>query len=242
MGFWIQPVGDSAIKVLFTEEVSEQLSNTIQAFCKTLADTEIKGVTEWVPAYNSVTIYYQPIHISFLKLKTTVKQIFDRLAVQDAVTFRIVKVPVLYGEKYGPDIERIATFHNLTTDEVIQVHQQPDYLIYMLGFLPGFPYLGGLDKRIATPRLDEPRSLVEAGSVGIAHEQTGIYPVSSPGGWNIIGKSPLRLFDPENEFMPFLFKPGDRIRFYAITAKEYEDIHHQVMAGTYSPSIEEVKR
>ena len=136
---------------------------------------------------------------------------------------RIVEIPVLYGGEFGPDIEVVAQHNGLTVEEVIAIHAATDYPIYMIGFTPGFCYLGGLDRRIHAPRRKTPRTLLPGGSVGIAEAQTGMYPVDSPGGWQIIGRTPLRLFAPERE-NPFLYEAGDRIRFMPVTGEEYERI------------------
>ena len=133
----------------------------------------------------------------------------------------VVEIPVFYGGSYGEDLKDVAAHAGLTEEEVIKLHSSVDYNIYMLGFLPGFPYLGGLDPKLFTPRLDNPRTKIPEGSVGIGGEQTGIYPLESPGGWRLIGRTPLKLYDPDRE-QPFLYQAGDYIRFVPITAEEYE--------------------
>ena len=133
----------------------------------------------------------------------------------------VVEIPVCYGGSYGEDLKDVAAHAGLTEEEVIKLHSSVDYNIYMLGFLPGFPYLGGLDPKLFTPRLDNPRTKIPEGSVGIGGEQTGIYPLESPGGWRLIGRTPLKLYDPDRE-QPFLYQAGDYIRFVPITAEEYE--------------------
>lgn len=144
----------------------------------------------------------------------------------------IVEIPVLYGGEYGPDIENIATHNNLSIEEVIKIHTSGEYLVYMLGFTPGFPYLGGMDKRIATPRLKTPRTKIPGGSVGIAGEQTGVYPIESPGGWQLLGRTPLNFFDPNNE-KPFLINAGEYIKFVQISEEEYHKIIEQIKNKTY---------
>ena len=132
---------------------------------------------------------------------------------------RVVELPVLYGGEYGPDIEKVAEHAGMAVDEMIGLHSGTGYLVYMLGFTPGFPYLGGLDDRLATPRVATPRLRIPAGSVGIAESQTGVYPLTSPGGWNIIGRTPLALFDPTRE-PPSLLAPGDVVRFVPLDGPE----------------------
>jgi len=136
---------------------------------------------------------------------------------------KVVRIPVVYGGEYGPDLESLAKLHDMTPEQVIEIHSGKDYLIYMLGFTPGFPYLGGMDPKIATPRLKTPRTKIPAGSVGIAGEQTGFYPLDSPGGWQLIGRTPLALFDPERE-APFLLSAGEYVRFCPIPEDRFEEI------------------
>ncbi|MBP1948022.1 5-oxoprolinase subunit PxpB [Virgibacillus litoralis] len=221
MHFTLHAMGDSAIKVDFDGEVSPELNRDIQFFCSKLGCAAIPDIVEWVPAFDSVTIYYRPHRLSYTEVCDKIYQInrmnIDRVERKS----RLISIPVVYGGKYGPDLGRVAESNKLSEDEVIQIHSEQEYLVFMLGFLPGFPYLGGLNKQIATPRLDEPRAKTVAGSVGIAHEQTGIYPIDSPGGWNIIGKTALTLFDREKEDA-FLFRAGDRVTFYEISESEFE--------------------
>ena len=148
----------------------------------------------------------------------------------------ITEIPVCYGGVFGPDIENVAKLAGLTVEEVIKIHSQEDYLIYMLGFLPGFTYLGGLDERIHTPRLANPRIKIPAGSVGIGGSQTGIYPLDSPGGWQLIGKTPVKTYDPLRE-PPILFEAGQYIRFVPVTEDEYYKIEDKISKGQYQYSI-----
>ena len=144
----------------------------------------------------------------------------------------VLEIPVLYGGGAGPDLEFVAQHNNKTPEEVIKIHTSAEYLIYMLGFTPGFTYLGGMDESIATPRLKQPRVKIPAGSVGIAGSQTGVYPIDSPGGWQLIGRTPVRMYDP-NRADPILPKAGEYIKFYAITQEEFDEIARQEAAGTY---------
>ncbi|MFB4167789.1 5-oxoprolinase subunit PxpB [Virgibacillus sp. JSM 102003] len=221
MHFTLYAMGDSAVKVDFSGDVSPELNREIQLFSEKLSRANIPGVLEWVPAFDSVTIYYQPHRLSYADVCNKIYQINGMNGNRIERESRLVLVPVVYGGQYGPDLGRVAEINGLSEEEVIHIHCGQEYLVYMLGFLPGFPYLGGLDKRIATPRLEEPRAKTFAGSVGIAHEQTGIYPIESPGGWNIIGKTPLTLFNREKEDA-FLFRAGDRVKFYEVSESEFE--------------------
>ncbi|MBT2216066.1 5-oxoprolinase subunit PxpB [Virgibacillus dakarensis] len=237
MDFSIKPVGDHAVKIQFNEAVSPQLNRIIKMFCEELEYAAIDGIEEWVPAFDSVTIYYEPSRLVYKEIYKKLRHVVPDDGEDAIVNPRHVYVPVLYGGEHGPDLKRVAEYNRLTEKEVIVRHQQPDYFIYMLGFLPGFPYLGGMSETIATPRLPEPRKLINAGAVGIAHEQTGIYPVASPGGWNIIGQTPLKLFDPNNDDHAFLFRAGDVVHFYEITEYEFSEIKEQVADGTFNVKL-----
>lgn len=238
MGISLQAVGDAAVKITFSGNVSLALNKAIQLFCQKVEATRIDGVIEWVPTFNAVTIYYEPRKISYHKLCEKIKSLHQKTLNQKEKTSRLIHIPVVYGGENGPDLQRVADYNQLSTAEVIELHQNGEYLVYMLGFLPGFPYLGGLDTKIATPRLETPRRKTSAGSVGIAHQQTGVYPIESPGGWNIIGKTPLQFFDKRNDQHPFLVQAGDRIHFYQISESKYVRIEKQIKTNTYQVKIE----
>jgi KipI family sensor histidine kinase inhibitor len=155
----------------------------------------------------------------------------------EPATPRCVQIPVLYGGDGGPDLDHVADHNSLTVDEVVSIHSRPQYLVYMLGFSPGFPYLGGMDERIETPRLDTPRTIIPAGSVGIAEKQTGVYPTATPGGWQIIGLTPLNFFDPDAD-PPSLLEPGDLIRFVPIDQDEFDAIADEVKQSVYQTLTE----
>ncbi|SFD90530.1 inhibitor of KinA [Lentibacillus persicus] len=231
-GIKCQPAGDTAMRVQFNEDVSPELNRKISAFCKRLDEENVKGVTEWVPAYQAVHVYYNPYFISSERLEAILLDIGISDSMHHKETVTLVKIPVLYGGEAGPDLTHVAENSGLSEREVIERHSEGDYLIYMMGFLPGFPYLGGMSDELATPRLDTPRDIVPEGSVGIAASQTGIYPLASPGGWQLIGRTPVKLFDP-NRDEPFHFEAGDKIRFLPISEREYERIDNQVQAGMF---------
>lgn len=212
---------DKAVCVEFGNEISEEVNNRVRAFTIIAEQADISGITELVPTYRSVTVHYLPEVIGYIELCSRLSGLLDSLGDVDIPAPEVVHVPVLYGgEEYGPDLAYVADVNGLTEEQVIAIHSEPEYLIYMLGFTPGFCYLGGMDERIATPRLTSPRVKIPAGSVGIAGSQTGIYPVDSPGGWRLIGHSPLKLYDPDRE-RPILFDAGMKIKFYAIGQEEY---------------------
>ncbi|MGY0692124.1 5-oxoprolinase subunit PxpB [Virgibacillus sp. FSP13] len=237
MDFVIKPVGDNAIIVQFAENVSPKLNAKIKAFCREIDNTLTEYLMELVPAFDSVTIYYHVHRITYKEICERVLRVASNIQLDVGVSSQLVHVPVLYGAEYGPDLERVAKFNQLSVEDVIEIHQNNDYLVYMLGFLPGFPYLGGMDRKIATPRLDQPRQSVFAGAVGIAHEQTGVYPMASPGGWNIIGKTPLTLFDQVNQ--EFLLQAGNYVRFYEVSQEAFAEIEKEVAAGTFDVKISE---
>ncbi len=215
------PLGDNAVRMLFGHDISKDINTHIRKMSLLLEKSRIDGVIEWTPTYTCITVFYNPLKISFKELCNILKKLQHKAEIEMLPPAREIIIPTCYGGKYGPDLANVAKTNNLTIDEVIEIHCSPEYLVYMLGFSPGFPYLGGMDKRIATPRLSTPRQLVKAGSVGIADVQTGIYSIDSPGGWQIIGKTPLKLFDVSNK-KPFLLNAGDILRFMPITEEEFE--------------------
>lgn len=217
---------DSSLCVRFGEKISPELNMQVRAFAGAVAAAAIPGVTETVPAYGSVTVHYQPEIIGYARLYERLNRMANDLTASDAAPTGTLRVPVLYGGDHGPDLLSVAKRHGLTPEQVVELHTAPTYLIYMLGFLPGFCYLGGLDERLDTPRLATPRVSIPAGSVGIAGAQTGIYPLASPGGWQLIGQTPLRLYDPRRE-KPILAEAGMELVFYPIDEAEYERLRRE---------------
>lgn len=226
--------GDSALIIELGNEISPIINYNLKKITDYLDSLNHKAIKDLLPTYRSIIVYYDPMMVSFDELKEMVEK---NCVVDDSqmvsVKKEIIEVPVLYGGEYGPDIENIASHNNLTIEEVIDIHTSGEYLVYMLGFTPGFPYLGGMDKRIATPRLTTPRTKIPGGSVGIAGEQTGLYPIESPGGWQLLGRTPLNFFDSVKE-NPFVVAAGQYIKFKAITEEEYHAIVEQVKNGTYT--------
>lgn len=225
--------GDSSLVIELGNEISEIINYNLKNITDYLDNLNKKGIKDLLPTYRSIIVYYNPIEITFDEIKESVEKnckIIEKI--EDNIRKEIVEVPVLYGGELGPDIENIANHNNLSVEQVIKIHTSGEYLVYMLGFTPGFPYLGGMDKRIATPRLKTPRTKIPAGSVGIAGEQTGVYPIESPGGWQLLGNTPLEFFNPNKE-KPFLLKAGEYIKFVAITEEEYNSILEEVKRGNY---------
>ena len=214
-------VSDHALSVEFSDAIEESTNRKIRALDQQLRAGEIPGMVELVPSYRSLLISYRPEVITQAELLTRLQPYLAAIAESELEPGELIEVPVVYGGEYGPDLPFVAEYHHLTEEQVIELHCAPEYLIYMLGFTLGFPFLGGMDERIATPRLTTPRVKIPGGSVGIAGGQTGIYPVDSPGGWQLIGRTPLKLYDPTRD-PAVLFNAGQRIKFYPISAEEYE--------------------
>lgn len=232
-------VGDQAIRMTFAEELSEQINSEIRRAFHLLKNKDrFPYIKEMIPGYTTLTVCYNPISkFSFYEIASDLKAAVSSLGNNISVASRKIYLPVLYGGETGEDLRHVADYHQLTEQDIIERHTSSEYLVYMMGFSPGFPYLGGMDETIATPRLEVPRKLVESGSVGIAGAQTGVYSLPSPGGWQIIGRTPVSLFKVENE-TPSLLKSGDRIIFEPITKKDFDEIFHQDKKGIYKPRIE----
>ncbi len=224
--------GDRALNMEFGNVINEEVNKKIRAVTTLIENNKISGINEVVPTYRSLMIHYNPLIIDFEELVKLLKRIEENINNIELLSPETIEIPVLYGGLYGPDIENVARHNNLSVKEVINIHTSAKYLIYMLGFTPGFPYLGGMDKRISTPRLSSPRTKIPAGSVGIAGEQTGVYPMQSPGGWQLIGSTPVELFNPERE-NPILLKSGNYIVFKSIDEDEYMKIKEEIKNNTY---------
>lgn len=219
----IKPVGDRAVLLEFGDQINEEINRMVMQAAGRIGRAGIAGLQEMVPAFASLLICYDPLATDYRKLAEQIDPLVSGITAGTVQTGRLVEIPVCYGGIYGEDLAFVARHAGLSEEEVIRIHSGRDYRIYMLGFLPGFPYLGGLDERIFTPRLSNPRTKIPAGSVGIGGEQTGIYPMESPGGWQLIGRTPLKLFDPEQGGKR-LYEAGDTIRFVPVSPAEYENI------------------
>jgi inhibitor of KinA len=224
------PLGDAAVVLQFGNSISPTTHSAIQAFGAHLARQPFEGLRELVPAFTTLTVYYDPWLVSqhgqHPPYPRVVKILRQQLAEKWETTMQEVSgldIPVWYGGAYGPDLDFVADHTQLTTADVIARHSAPTYLVHMIGFAPGFPYLGGLDERLATPRKTQPRALVPAGSVGIAGPQTGIYSLPTPGGWQLIGRTPLQLFNP-TWTQPSLLQAGQHLRFVPIDEAEYNHL------------------
>lgn len=231
MEITFHPLGDRVLQLVFSKEISKKTIQEIQSYTHLLEHVSLDGIIEWIPAYTTLTILYDPAVIQCDELVNQLKQIQGRTSYIQAKPV-VYEIPTYYGGEFGPDLSYVASYHSLTEEEVMKIHSSNEYFIYMIGFVPGFPYLGGMSKKISTPRLEEPRKMVPAGSVGIAKEQTGIYPLDSPGGWRIIGRTPIKLYDP-NRKHPILLSPGNYLRFTPITLEKYHLIEKEIEKGTY---------
>lgn len=230
--------GDQAITMELGNAVDEKINRRVTAVCNEILQKNVHGIVDVIPTFRSLTVCYEPDQIRAWKITWLLKRAYRKSENAQMEQKRVVCIPVCYGGKYGPDLVDVAALHGLTEQEVIRRHSGRDYLIYMLGFLPGFPYLGGMDENLVTPRLDSPRVRIEPGSVGIGGQQTGIYPMASPGGWRLIGRTPVPLYDSAVEdSVPY--KAGDYIRFVPITETQYDQILAAVKNGTYEITIEE---
>ncbi len=218
-------LGDSAVSAHFGEEICPEINQQVTALRDALEEAvakgEIQGLGELVPTYCALLINYDPLVLGYDELAAKLKELSQSLVIKSDSDRQVVEIPVAYGGEYGPDLAEVAAAHGMTEQQVIDIHSQPEYPIYMLGFVAGFPYLGGMSPEIATPRKESPRLKIEAGSVGIAGSQTGIYSVESPGGWQIIGRTPLKLYDTDRE-QPVLLSAGQYIKFKPISGAEYE--------------------
>jgi KipI family sensor histidine kinase inhibitor len=219
-------VGDRGVLVEYGDAISPEINIKVRAMAMAIAEEKPDGIVEVIPTYRSLLIFYDPLVTDLPTLEDVLQFMEKRLDQLEIPPPRTIEIPVSYGGDFGPDIEFVAQAHDMTVEEVIRIHSGAVYQIYMIGFTPGFPFLGGLPEELHTPRLESPRSLVPAGSVGIANNQTGMYPVASPGGWRLIGRTPFKLFDPSKE-NPFLYSAGDMIKYVPISEEEYHRIQSE---------------
>jgi len=228
------PAGESHLTVEFGQVIDPTVNQAVHALDRRLKTSGLLGFKESVPAYASLLISYDPVQLSTAALIAHCTD-FLQVGDQDRTLWReTVEIPVLYGGEWGPDLSEVAPKIGLSPEAVIELHAQVEYTVYMIGFMPGYPYLGGLDPRLSLPRLATPRTKVPAGSVAIAELQAGIYPLESPGGWHLLGRTPLRLYRPDFS-PPVLLKAGQGVRFRPITHEEYAYI--QAEANEYVPRV-----
>lgn len=235
----ISPVGDRAISIDFGQVIDPTINRHIRQTIERIKALQLEGIIELVPTYCALLVEYDAMLYSYSEICNTIEPTLEEgmtNTTNELVT--VVEVPTVYGGEFGPDLSFVASHNHLSEDEVISIHSGTDYLVYMLGFIPGFTYLGGMDPRIATPRLSSPRTLIPAGSVGIAGEQTGTYPSDSPGGWQIIGRTPVTMYDM-SKAQAALLKAGDYVRYVPIDESEFQRI--KALGTDYVPVIREVE-
>ena len=235
----ISPVGDRAISIDFGQVIDPTINRHIRQTIERIKELQLEGIIELVPTYCALLVEYDAMLYSYSEICNIIEPTLEEgmtNTTNELVT--VVEVPTVYGGEFGPDLSFVASHNHLSEDEVISIHSGTDYLVYMLGFIPGFTYLGGMDSRIATPRLSSPRTLIPAGSVGIAGEQTGTYPSDSPGGWQIIGRTPVTMYDM-SKVQAALLKAGDYVRYVPIDESEFHRI--KALGTDYVPVIREVE-
>ena len=235
----ISPVGDCAISIDFGQVIDPKINRQIRQVIEQIKLLQLDGIIELVPTYCALLVQYDAMVYTYSDICGTINPILQE-TVTDSANERvtIIEIPTVYGGEFGPDLGFVASHNHLSEAEVVSIHSGTDYLVYMLGFIPGFTYLGGVDPRIATPRLSSPRILIPAGSVGIAGEQTGTYPSDSPGGWQIIGRTPVTMYDMSKE-QAALLQAGDYVRYVSIDENEFHRV--KSLGMEYIPSIYEIE-
>ena len=232
--------GESCLFIEFADEIDRSANDTVTWLKNWLEKQRRIKLRECLPTYRSLAVYFDPLTVSADRITEAAREALREYTGGAEGERTVISVPVCYGGEFGPDIENVARNADISIDEVVARHTKNICHCYMIGFIPGFAYLGGMDESIATPRLDNPRQVIPGGSVGIAGRQTGIYPLDSPGGWQLIGRTPLRLFTPEAEH-PTLIQAGYGVKFVSVSEDEYRLISAEVASGRYKPFLTEVK-
>ncbi len=230
------PAGDQGIVVEFGDDIDPVVNRRVHNLALAVKQAGLSGIIDLVPTFRSLFVQYSPSLYSYEDIQHALGELVEGLTTARLGKPKVVEIPVVYGGDYGADLEFVCQHNGLSPQEVIKIHSGGTYLVYMLGFTPGFTYLGGMDERIATPRLKTPRTSIPAGSVGIAEKQTGVYPIESPGGWQLIGRTPVKLFDPSKE-PPVVLGPGDYMRFTPIDEAASVGIARSVAEGTYQFNV-----
>lgn len=228
--------GDRGLSMEFGNSIDPEINGKIRSMVQALEREEILGIDEVIATYRSILVLYNPFIFTFKTLVEKLKEVEGSLKALDPSQVTIIELPTVYGGQYGPDLDFVAKHNNLSQEEVIDLHSSRDYLVYMLGFTPGFSYLGGMSPKIETPRLKNPRSKIPAGSTGIAGKQTGIYPIDSPGGWQLIGRTPIKLYSPLDD-PPVLLEAGNYVRFLPVDERKYLTILDEIKKNEYKINV-----
>ncbi len=231
-----KPLGSIALLIEWPQEINTSILKNITLFREEIHAKLPEKVLETVPAYCSLTVFFDTKKIKYSSMVKRVKELYKTLKEKKKIHSNLWKIPVCYDTEFGIDLEKLCKTNKLSQEKFIELHSKPIYDVYFIGFLPGFLYLGGLPDNLQYPRKSKPRTKIEKGAVGIAGDQTGIYPRESPGGWNIIGNSPINFFDVEKD-PPCFAKSGDKVQFIPIDRKEYDKVIQQVEKGTYKIEI-----
>jgi len=235
----ILTTGDSAVTVQFGEKIDPAIYARVKGLKEELEKVKPEGIVELIPTYRSLNVQYDPFLLSYGRLCDILEECMKKGGTTEEGHKKVLTVPVCFGGEMGPDLEGVAEYHHITVDEVIRLCCSKDVLIYMLGFTPGYPYIGGMPKELVTPRLASPRLKVPAGTMGIGGEQLGVYSVDSPGGFRLLGRTPLHLYDAARGAKAVLLEAGEYIRFTAIDKAEYDRIAQEEQQGTYHYEIQE---
>ncbi|MFQ5829116.1 MAG: 5-oxoprolinase subunit PxpB [Candidatus Methylomirabilia bacterium] len=230
--------GDLSVSVEFGNEISREVNTRVRALEYLIQQKAIPGIIETVPTFRALLVYYDPLVIGWEALLAGLKELIPQARPEALPPSRLVELPCCYGGELGFELEQAAKKLELATEALVRLHAGAEFIVYFIGFTPGLPYMVGMPERLAIPRLDTPRTKTPAGSVGIGGSQCCIYPVESPGGFWILGRTPLRLYDPARED-PVLLRPGDRVCFRIIDRAEFDRIRTAVEERTYNPRIEE---
>jgi inhibitor of KinA len=230
------PAGDLAVSVELGEEISAEVNTRVRALEYLLEQKAPPGIVETVPSYRSLLVYYDPAVVGYDALCAQLAAFAEQATTTSMPPARDVELPCCYDPELGLDLEAVARRLGLSVDELVRLHAGATYVVYFIGFTPGLPYMTGAPERLTIPRLDSPRTNVPEGSVGIGGVQCCVYSVESPGGFRILGRTPLRLYDPEAA-QPILLKPGDRVHFRPVDRREFDEIAARVAARTFTPVI-----
>ena len=231
----VQQYAEDALTVTLGQDIDETINTQLVQLKEKFVELDFEGVLDIVISYTSLIIYFDVLQADVKAMKSALEEMKQEELSTTPPSYKVVEIPVCYGGEFGPDIKKFEE-SGLSETDVIELHSNKEYLVYMLGFMPGFPYLGGLDESLYKDRLDSPRTRIPAGSVGIGGQQTGMYPFISPGGWNLLGRTPIPLYD-KNRDHAILYEAGDRIVYKAIDEDEFYQIEQAYYDGTYEVKV-----